>query len=66
MKQSGSIDSDAFDGSVIKGATDNMLHYCNSDVKVTIDEDGYITKMTPGVDNFKGILYLIKWMDLSY
>jgi hypothetical protein len=66
VKQTGSIDSDAFDGSMIKGATDNMIHYCNNDVKVVIDEDGYLTKQTPGVDNFKGILYLIKWMDLSY
>jgi len=34
-------------------------------IKTDIDEDGFV-KGTPGVDKFKGYLYLIKWTDLPY
>ena len=44
------MDSDAFDGSFVKGAIDNKLHYCNTDVDFDIDENGYLLKETPGVD----------------
>jgi len=59
-KSKGFIDSDAFDGSFIKGFNDGMIHYCNIETQSEIDNDGFV-KNTVGVDKFKGSLYLIKW-----
>lgn len=66
IKNKGVIDSDAFDGSFVKGCVDNKLHYCNADVGYDVDVDGFVESQTPGVDQFKGFHYLIKWTDLSY
>jgi hypothetical protein len=42
-----------------------MIHYYNNSVGGQIDKDGFATG-TPGVDKFKGYMYLIKWSDLPY
>ncbi|CAL6055011.1 SNF2_family helicase [Hexamita inflata] len=65
-KNKGSVDSDAFDGSFIKGFTDNKIHYCNADTESQLDEQGFVLNQTPGIEQFRGEMYLIKWTDLSY
>lgn len=64
-KQKQYIDSDAFDGSFVKGFGDGMLHYYNCETISEVDNEGFV-KNSVGVDKFKGALYLIKWQDLSY
>jgi hypothetical protein len=43
-----------------------MLHYCNVNASTEINEDGFQLTPTPGVEKFKGYMYLIKWTDLPY